>query len=1129
MGAKKIIDAGFFIIRKNTMCLNRRWLLRCLLVNLVLCIVTALAGDAASSTWNVSHPRCEYLVNPVGIDTLKPRFSWVLESTRRGARQAAYQVLVATTEAGLATNNADLWDSGKVESDQSSQIFYSGSALRFGTRCFWKVRTWDDAGRLATSEVARWSMGPLDRTDWDDAKWIGAAPEKEIPYSQWRARYGYRSLSAPTTGVVKWVGVDLGESRAIDQIRFFGAGVPGVPNLFFPLRFRIDVSDDATFANYKTVADATNEDFIPDPKTQQEWSGKIEPTKARYVRLCATQLRNHPNPKIIEYALAIAQMQVLQHGEIVSANAKSIALDVLPTTGWSGDFVTDGLLESRPPRSNWVIPPSPLLRKTFEVAAAVTHAEVSVTALGEYELRINGQRVGDHQLAPEWTDYRQRVQYQTYDVTKMVQQGGNAIAATLGDGWYLGRLAGTRWNSDFPKRGLYGLNRRLLLRLDIHRSDGTTQTITSDGSWKIDPDGPIRSADHFLGETYDGRKEQPGWDQPIFDDAKWAAVTVDESVQIALTAQMNEPIRIIKTIKPVAITEPKPGVYVIKFPETIAGWVRIRAAGPAGTDLKLRHAEWLNRDGTLFTQVYGGAKSIDEFILDGKEARWLEPHFTYHGFQYVEVTGLTQPPTLDLLEARVVHSDAPAAGKFACSDPLLNQIWAMAVRTQGANMYSVPTDCPNRDERYGYGGDALSFSDCAMFNIDMAAFFSKWTRDWRETLGPDNICPPFAPYPWFEHEPRQMEVMGWSDALVQIPWKAYQRYNDVAVLASHYDTMRRWMTRVSSQAKDSIWAVGTCGDWLSQAMIKDVPGYPSEGGWTGLPNDVFGTIFYYSSTRAIAGAAEAIGKTADAAAYHEQADRIAESFNRHFVSADGSIKGDNQSTYVLALDSDILPETIRSAAATQLIRQIEKYDGRLSTGIIATPKLLNVLTRFGYADRAYQLMQSHRFPSLGFMIDQGATTVWERWDNYLPEKGNHKDGMQSYQHVALGGHAQWLYSSVLGIQADLAKPGFSHAIIHPEPGGGVTWAKGEHETIHGTVKSAWRIENGRFMFDLSVPPGMTATVILPAQDFAKIQESDQPLAQAAGIKVRDTSSIEVQSGQYSFSCPVSGETTRESK
>jgi alpha-L-rhamnosidase len=933
--------------------------------------------------------RCESLFNPLGIDVQKPCLSWQLaatDDTQRGQRQTAYQLLVANIAESLAADRGDLWDSGKVASDATIQIAYAGLPLTSRAGCFWKVRVWDrDGSPSPWSEPARWTMGILDKADWGGAEWIGAPPELERPFSEWQTNYGFMSWISTKAEVVKWIVVDLGSEQEIDQVKLYGASPPGEPSLYFPVRFRIDVSAKADFSKFQTVANAANED-LPLPKDNL-WSVAFAPQKARYVRLWATRLRKHP--KRSEFALGLAEFEVRGHDKSLSLHCDVKYSDVTLNTGWAPEFLTDGRTVGRPPRGDWKIPPSPLLRKQFGVDRGIVHAEVSVTALGEYELRINGQRVGDQQLAPEWTNYRRRVQYQTCDVTSLVRQGANVVAAQLADGWYAGRLAGTRWSYDFPRCGLYGPNRRLLMRLDIVCNDGTRQTIVSDGTWKIALDGPIRSADHFGGETYDARKERPGWDQPGFDDAGWDRATVDGSIALAVTAQMNEPIRILQTFRPVAITEPKPGIYIFKLPQNIAGWCRVRLDGPAGTTISLRHAEWLKSDGTLFTEAYGGAASTDHFILDGRGPRVFEPHFTYHGFQYVAVTGLKSRPSLDTLEGCAVGSSAPVAGSFECSNPLLNQIWHNAFWSQRGNMHSVPTDCPNRDERYGYGGDALSFAETALFNMDMHAFFAKWTRDWREAQTDDGEYPAYCPQPWFFAKDRKdANTMGWSDAGAMIPLKVYEVYGDRRLLEEHYDSAKRYVGSVLAHCKDATWNVATCGDWLSVTMIKDVKGYSTDGIWTGLPNDVFGTAFAYASTRAVAKMAHILGHREEAAHYDAQAAAIFAAFQRHFVKSDGTIEGDNQSVYALALYFDLVPETLRPAAAARLVALIDKYDGRLTTGIMATPKLLEVLSHTGHDDVAYRLMESKRFPSLGFMVEQGATTVWSAGTIITPTKGS---------------------------------------------------------------------------------------------------------------------------------------------
>ena len=916
----------------------------------------ATAGETA-----VAGLRCEYRDNPVGIDVVKPRLSWVLQSSRRGERQTAYRVLVATSAAKLAGDEGDLWDSGKVDSDQSTHVEYAGQELTSRLPCHWKVRVWDkDTQPCAWSEPATWSMGLLKPSDWQ-AQWIGAPPCKTKPE-------------------------------------------PG----------------------------------------------------------------------------------------------------------------------SDPP-----IPPSPLLRKSFDVAGDIRRATVHATALGVYELRINGRRVGDRILAPEWTNYQTRIQFQTFDVTQMLREGQNAVGATLGDGWYAGRLGPVEWDKNFPRRGVYGLDRRLLVQLEIEKADGTRETIVTDGSWKIDLDGPIRSADNFLGEVYDARKEQPGWDRPEFDDSKWQPVTVDPSIQVPLCAQMNEPIRIVKNLPTVSTTEPKPGVYVFDLGQNMVGWCSVRLEGPAGTEITLQHGERLKKDGTVYTANLKSAVQIDRFILDGRGPREFQPHFTYHGFRYIQVTGLQQKPTPDMLTGKVIASDAPVVGRFTCSNALLNQVWKNTLWTQRGNMYSVPTDCPQRAERMGWMS-YHPFSQTAIFNMNMAAFYTKWLRDMRDAQFADGRIPDYAPFP---HDPsykpsnNTMGTPGWMEAAILIPWYMYLNYDDRRVLEQHYPAVKRSIDYNRTVSPDLIrkHASGHAFDWLNGDMLE-VEGYPKQGAWAS--GELFGTAFFAHGTALVAKMAALLGRDDEARHYGKLGEQIRAKFNHVFVTPDGRTAGDTQTGYALALHFDLLADELRPKAAKHLLANIdERYKGHLSTGIHTTHRAMLELSRNGHHDAAYRLANVRTCPSWGYMIDMGATTMWEWLDGYVEGRGFKHPSMNSFNHCEFGSVGEWICRMLVGINPDEANPGYKHFVIHPRPVGDLTWVKGEYRSIHGPIAVDWRIEDGRFMLEAKVPPNTTATVYVPAPDPSSVRESDRPAAEAEGVeflRVEDGCAVyAVQSGEYTFVAALS--------
>jgi alpha-L-rhamnosidase len=766
--------------------------------------------------------------------------------------------------------------------------------------------------------------------------------------------------------------------------------------------------------------------------------------------------------------------------------------------------------------------PSPMLRKRFEVKNAdrIKNAYLYVTSLGEYEIRINGERAGNHQLAPEWTDYFQRLQYQTYDVTEKIKDGANALAAIIADGWYLGELGPVRWahNRAFPFRGFYGSDRRLMAQLFIQWNDGKEQLVTTDGSWKINTDGFIRSADHFVGETIDARKWIPGWDQPDFDDSQWENVFVDNTVDKNLEAQKNEPIRIHRELKPVSITAWK-DKYIVNFGQNIAGWCALKIKGAPGTVVTLRHGEWLYDDGSLYTKGLGHAKQTDVFILSGNED-YFEPRFTYHGFQYVEISGLDAPPAPDGIVAKAVSSDPDVTGTFECSNTKLNQLFANILWTQRNNMHSIPTDCPQRDERCGWMGDVQVFCQNSIFNMNMAGFYTKFVQDMRDAIAPNGQF--YSIVPSVRHKEFGMDWFGapaWADAGVIIPWRMYENYADIKLLTSHYDAMKRYVESVLADNPDFVWRKRyvSYNDWLNANTFSNPPeDYNTTRG--NMPNDVFSTGFFANSARLLSQIAGIVGRTDDVKRYRELTDSITKAFNENFVDQDGRIAGNSQGAYALALHFDLLPENRRAAAFAHLLECIEEYDYRISTGFVTTLMMMKELVRYGHTDIAYRLLESERFPSWIYAINQGATTIWERWDAYVKGRGIHPDGMNSFDHYSIGAVGEWIYRHVLGINPDVDRPAYKHFTIHPRPGGTLTWAKGSYLSIRGEIASSWKIEQGQFVLQVKIPANTTATVVLPANELSDILMNGKPVQKkntTAPLKANEIP-IETGSGEHVF-------------
>ncbi|MBU6402569.1 MAG: family 78 glycoside hydrolase catalytic domain, partial [Verrucomicrobia bacterium] len=709
-----------------------------------------------------------------------------------------------------------------------------------------------------------------------------------------------------------------------------------------------------------------------------------------------------------------------------------------------------GLLRARDWQASWISAagsgndgtnpaPAAMLRKAFQLPGRARRATLSVTALGLYEIHLNGRRVGDHLLAPEWTDYRTRVQSQTYDVTRWLRRGDNALGAILGDGWYAGRL-GMSDGILHRRRGVYGTRPLLRLQLRIELQDGRTLTVGSDASWRGTTDGPIRRSDLLDGEVYDARREMPGWDRPGFPAADWTPVSLEGGAEPRIVAQPNEPIRQIAWLTPIALTEPKPGVYLFDLGQNMVGWCRLRVRGQRGVPVTLRYAEMTNTDGTLYTANLRGAPQVDRYLPRGAGVERFEPHFTYHGFRFVEVSGLSRRPALHALTGVGFNSAAREVGQFECSDPRLNRLWRNILWTERANLMSVPTDCPQRDERLGWMGDIQAFSQTAMFNLDLAAFFTKWCQDIRDAQADDGRFADFSPHPYGRNE-RFTGTPAWGDAGVIVPWLAYVNYGDTRLLARQFLAARRWVDYIHARNPDLLWRRNRgndYNDWLNGDWIRQ-RGWPTHG--AAVPNEVFATAFFAHSTELVAHMAAVLGRRPDAQHYQQLFEQICETFNRNFVGPDGGIQGDTQAGYALALDFDLLPAWLRPLAARRMVEAVHRYHEHLSTGIQTTHRLMLELTRNDCNALAWQLLTNRTFPSWGYMLDNGATTIWERWDGYVRGRGFQDPGMNSFNHWAFGAVGEWLWRNIAGINPDPAHPAYERCAIRPQPGGGVTWAR----------------------------------------------------------------------------------------
>jgi alpha-L-rhamnosidase len=785
-----------------------------------------------------------------------------------------------------------------------------------------------------------------------------------------------------------------------------------------------------------------------------------------------------------------------------------------------------GLMEPADWSAKWVGDKAPsvenvsttMLRRQFSLSSTPKRAIVYASALGVYELHINGRRVGDQLLAPEFTDYHARTQYQAYDVTSHLRSGTNVIGAVLGDGWYAGGIGLARSVMKKP-RNIYGDHPRFIAQLEVELADGKKERVVTDESWRTTREGPIRSSDILDGEEYDGRRETPGWDAPGLDDKSWRAADVAANAQTNLVAQPNEPIRVMREIKPISVNEPKPGVHVFDMGQNMVGWCRLKAQGVSGTTVTLRHAEMLSDDGTIYTDNLRAAKQTDAYTFRGGGVETFEPHFTYHGFRYVEVTGLKSKPLIDAITGRVFYSSMNEVGAFESSDASLNQLWKNILWTQRGNMLSIPTDCPQRDERLGWMGDIQIFVGTGIFNMDMAAFFTKWMRDVRDAQAEDGRFADFSPHP-FGKDKIFTGVPGWGDAGIVVPWRVWQQYGDKRMLGESLESGKRWVEFIRSNNPDLLWKNkrgNDYGDWLnSDTLIYE--GFPNKGGQ--VPKEVFATMMFAYATDLVSRMATVLGKDDETKKHRQLFEEIKAAFNKAYVAEDGRIQGDTQAGYAIALHFDLLSEKLRPAAMKYMLEGIDRYKGHMSTGFHSTYRMMLELTGSGHNDVAYKLINTHTFPSWGYSIENGATTIWERWDGYVKGRGFQNKGMNSFNHYAIGAVGEWMYRVILGVNNDDAHPAYEHFVIRPYPGGGLKWAKGSYDSIRGKIESSWSVADDRLSLDVRIPANTSATVYVPAKDAANVMESGKAASTAMGVKfmrMEDGAAVFlVQSGKYSF-------------
>lgn len=1030
--------------------------------------------------------RCEYRTNPSGINAEKPRLFWLVNDQRRGAKQTAYQIQVASEKEKLQRNEPDIWDTGKEDSDNSSQVMYDGALMESDHRYYWRVRTWDHLGKMSRfSEISWWETALYYPNDWEETKWIGQLEKRAKPDSlimdSWIWHPTNHKVQAPIYFRHDFDTQNKPIQSAILRIT--------ADNTFHCWLNGQDIGEGNTWSKMflfnvtSTVVNGKNQWAVEAVNLAGDICGLIACLEIKYMdgdkQLVMT------NKKWQSTDIKIADWISSDPG----ARGWLPAREIEP---WGGPIWEKPGHPVTPPRST-------LLRKEFAIERSFTQANVYVTGLGSYVLYVNGQRVGDDVLAPGWTAYGKRIFYQAYDISKLLKKGNNAVAAVLGNAWWSGGLGSgsRRTYSEGPLR--------LRCKIKITFPDDRTQILASDNSWQTH-DSPILFNNLYDGEIYDSRLEQPGWNEPDFNAVDWPPAVELPPDSAILCGQEGPPIRITEELKPKSINEPLPNVFVFDMGQNMVGCARLRVKEPAGQKIQLRFSEVLNDNGTLYTDNLRGAKATDAYYAKGAGTETWQPLFTYHGFRYVEVTGLTAKPDLQTITGCVFHNDAAETGQFSCSNELLNRIQHNISWGLRGNMHSVPTDCPQRDERLGWMGDAQAFAPTACFNRDMADFFNKWLIDISDCQTSDgavyDINPTFAQ--------RGAAAPGWGDAVVIVPWVVYQYYGDRRILEQNYKTMAGWVQYMKNHSRDDLYEREGYGDWVAV---------------TPSPSKPIGAAYYYRSVSLMSQIAKILGKENDVIQYAELAQKIAAAFHKQYYQpALGWYEGRTQAANLLPLAFGITPKEEIARVAKNIADDVRKRDTHLSTGFLATPVILQMLSRNGYHDLAYQVAAQKTYPSWGHMVEKGATTIWELWNS-----DTEGPSMNSRNHFALGSHGRWYYDYLAGLRVDVQQPGYKRSIIAPRPVGDLQWVEAKLNTLYGVLACRWEKGPNNLKMWVTVPANTTAEIHIPlsGQNEVNILEGGQHLvhrSQAAaaipGLKfvrlTRDAAVVEAAAGNYEF-------------
>ncbi len=1088
--------------------------------------MSGAAQNSASFTGPV-HLQVDNLKTPLGIDDPAPQFSWQLQDPARGAKQTAYEVFVASRESLLKQGKADVWTSGRIASNASINIHYDGQVLKPSTRYFWRVKVWGASGQpYAESNISWWETGLGDASGGQNvwrAEWIGYQTPEEATL---------RHAGAVWVASPDWK--TLAEERKAEEHYAFRTTV----TLAKPVRFAaLYATGQDTVSAWVNGAQVLKAAPLP-PYKQMGWKKFAHAdvtarlaSGANAIAVESVHYNVNPNGMTTAEAPPMIATLVVEYNDgswTSFSSGTGWKSAIHPPAGWQQKSFNDASWKNAETWAQatgskpdvelghpWPAQSVKALRHTFSVDSPIKSARLYATALGMYEMFLNGKRVGNQIMSPGWTDYRQHVVYQTYDVTALLKEGKNAIGALLAPGWYEDPL---EW---MQRPNNYGVAPpALMAELRIERADGKVQWVATDLNWRARR-SMIRHSTIYDGETQDARQAEPGWDTAQFSASGWTPVTMVNIPPIEVFAQNFQPIRVDRELTAKSVTEPKPGVYVYDFGQNMAGAERVRVEGPAGTDVTLRFGEILNPDGTVYTENLRTAKATDHFILNGKGVEDFTPQFTYHGYRYAELTGLPTAPGKDAVKAIDFHTDAPFTDTLETGNPMINKLWSNILWGQRSNFMSVPTDCPQRDERLGWMADAQVFWRTASYNMSLAAFSRKYARDMRGSQVGSPFYGIYSPGTSVQHSG---SGAGWSDAGVIIPWTSWLQTGDTSIINQNWAAMTKYLDAIHAANPNYLWKNegGThYGDWLSPE------------GQTYYP--LIATAYWAYDASLMREMARATGRTAEEQKYAQLFDKIRAAFEKAFVQSNGFVAGayngsspfgiinnpnarshggDTQTGYVLALHMNLLPQNLRAAAAKHLADKIEANHDLLGTGFLGTPYLLEVLTKAGYPQLAYHLLFNTAYPSWGYMIEHGATTTWERWN------GNqmlNDPAMNSFNHYAYGAVGAWIYRYAAGVDATPLDAGFHTVVLHPVFDAKMGKLSFTYHSVYGTIRSDWTVQGTAADWQVTIPANTTAWLPLSTKQAAKYTIDGIPLAASKLAKVATRagkSGYELPAGSY---------------